>query len=134
LNEFQLTSAQREILFEIPTRFPLSELDRVWIFAAHVGKLRETGLFVVSLLPAAEQETSHRTLHTVRYRVDGSQGKVQRVTDIAEEGRAPPERIDRVIAGVLARSGDEAGEPLLIAVEGEEAEWERGLAALTRTT
>jgi hypothetical protein len=130
MTELQLTAAQRELLLELPTRFEISKIDRIWIFTANVSKLRETGLFAISLLPAAEQETSHRSLYTFRYRVETNEGKLQRLAEIAEEGRAPPERIDRVIAGVLARSGDEAGEPMLVAIEGEEAAWQALIVSL----
>ena len=42
---------------------------------------------------------------------------------VTEEGWAPPESIDRVIAGVLSRTGEDAGEPLEERMDAGEAGW-----------
>lgn len=122
--DLQLTPSQRELLGSIPEHFPIERIDRIWLFAAHLAKARETGLFVISLLPDEDRETAQRTLFTLRYHAEPTKGGVQRTDSLSEEGAAPPERIDRVIAGVLARSGEEAGEPLVAAIEGDAAQWQ----------
>ncbi|MQA92454.1 MAG: hypothetical protein GEU90_19875 [Gemmatimonas sp.] len=126
----QLTPTQRGLLLELPEQFGVVNIDRIWIFSARPGKTRETGLFVISLLPSNEHVASHRTLFTLRYRVESINGKLQRIADRTEEGRAPPERIDRIIAGVLSRAGDDAGDPMEAVIEGDLDRWQALLAAL----
>ncbi|MEX2583987.1 MAG: hypothetical protein WD766_11970 [Gemmatimonadota bacterium] len=136
MTDLQLTTSQRELLGSLPERFAIERVDRIWIFSAHQGKLRETGLFVISLLPEPEQQTSQRTLFTLRYHTDTIKGVLQRTESLSEEGRAPPERIDRVIEGVLARAGEDLSEQLVVPIEGEVGRWDEllarvGLAGLT---
>ncbi|MEX0912102.1 MAG: hypothetical protein WD737_13415 [Gemmatimonadota bacterium] len=118
-----LTPSQRELLVSIPDRFPLARIDRVWIFSPHSGKTRETGLFVVSLLPEDAETGKQRTLFTLRYQADVVKGNLQRTDAVSEEGRAPPERIERVIEGVIARSAEEATDPVVAEIDGQEDNW-----------
>ena len=50
-------------------------------------------------------------------------GQLQIEESTAQEGWAPPERLDRVIAGVLARGGEETGEPFEAHIDGREERW-----------
>jgi hypothetical protein len=49
---------------------------------------------------------------------------------VTEEGSAPPEGIERVIAGVLARSGARFSDPLVARIEGSDDRWSQFLARL----
>lgn len=129
MSESTLTSAQQAILDSIPTRLELARLDRVWVFPPHHGKTRETGLFVISLLDRADPVSGPRTLLTLRYQAEMVNGRVTRTEQLNEEGRAPVPEIERVIAGVLARSGDESGDPEVLHVDGDPSRWQERAGA-----
>lgn len=118
----ELTPAQKETLRRLPERFPPERMDRVWIFSPQVVNARESGFLIVTLIPGSEP-VSHRTLLTVRYETETIRGRIHREERVTEEGSAPPDRIERVIAGVLVRSGDDAPEPAVAEIGGEPARW-----------
>jgi len=124
VNDLRLSNAQRRVLAALPDRLDVARIDRIWIFPPHVHRTRETGLVAISLLPAPQHETSQRSLLTLRYEANPSTGRPLREPELAEEGRAPPEHIERVIAGVLARSPDPTGDPALVTIAGEADRWQ----------
>jgi hypothetical protein len=117
-----LTPSQQELLLGLPERIPVASIDRLWIFTAHLGKVRETGLFVLSLLPDTPEDRQ-RTLMTLSYQAEVVRNKLVRTESLAEEGRAPEEQIERVIAGVVARAHEESSELVTARIEGEAAKW-----------
>jgi hypothetical protein len=125
MSHSDLTPSQRELLRILPERFPPERIDRLWLFPAHLGKDRESGFLVLALLPQLGTATAHhhRTLVTVRYEVADVKGRPQWQDRVTEEGSAPPDRIDRIIAGVLVRSGADAVEPLVEVLAGSRGRW-----------
>lgn len=119
----ELTAAQREILRHLPDSLDTDRLDRIWIFDPHIGNSRESGLFVVSLFSESRLGGEMRELITVRYTIDPQASPPSFEKAVLPEGWAPPDRIERVMAGVLARSGDAAGDPREEALEPGET-WE----------
>lgn len=105
------TAAQSEILRQLHTIIETARLDRIWIFEPHVAGSRESGLFVTSLFSASRRGGEMRELVTVRYSLEqqGARTLLEKVA--TPEGWAPPDRIERVMAGVLMRSGEQAGTP-----------------------
>lgn len=115
---------------------------RIWFFPPLRQGRRETGLLAASLaLPASTPgdegsveardggsaeardggagEEERRLLVTVRYAAQET-GKGTRFEPLLrEEGEAPPDRIPRVIHGVLRRSDAGPGEPVEVAVDGD---------------
>ncbi len=122
----ELTLAQKVTVQGLPGRFPPERIDCLWLFPPHVVKARESGFIVITLLPETEP-SHHRTLLTVRYESEPIKGRVRREERVSEEGSAPPDRIERVIAGVMARSGADAGEPILEEIRGDPTRWEEFL-------
>ena len=118
-----LSPAQIQLIRSLPERFGIERIRRVWIFAAHQGKSRETGLLVVSLLADEAGTKGLQALVTLRYTAEVVKGTLKIDDSTTEEGWAPPERIDRVIEGVLARGGEEAGEPYEARIDGDEERW-----------
>jgi hypothetical protein len=118
-----LSPSQREMLSRLPASVPIEEIDRLWLFEPQVGKTRETGLLVLSLLPQEPLFSQQRRLLTLRYSAETLRGKLHREEVLSEEGRAPSERIERVIAGVLARTGEAAGEPFSEVISGSGERW-----------
>lgn len=119
-----LSAAQAELLRRLTSRIAIEQIERLWIFPPHQGKIRETGLVVIS---TKAEETDARDIHaltTVRYVAEPIKARLQVDESYSEEGWAPADRIDRVIAGVLARSGDEVSEPLEVEIAGSSERWQ----------
>jgi hypothetical protein len=73
--------------------------------------------------PAAASKDDRRQLVTWRYEATRERGKLRRVDTITEQGRAPRDRIPRLIEGVLARLGEAAETPLVHAIAGDPGRW-----------
>lgn len=105
-------------------RVPTDRLDRLWVFPpSRLGRV-ERGLLVASLLLVDDPE--RRLLLTLRYTAEETGKGVSFVPVLQEEGVAPPDRLPRIIAGVVRRSGMDAGDPteLLVGGRGESySEW-----------
>lgn len=94
-------------------------VQHLWFFPPLRQGRRETGLLAASLVPATEStEEDRRVLVTVRYAAEATGKGVRMEPALREEGEAPPDRIPRVIAGVLQRSDVAPGDPKEVAVEG----------------
>jgi hypothetical protein len=117
------TPALRQLLLELPARIPLERLDRLWVFSPREIGGREHGLLVLALLPADAAEEPIRHLLTLRYQAQQTAAGIRRTDTLAEQGSAPPERLPRVIAGVLHRLRDESEEPLEVEVAGSPERW-----------
>jgi hypothetical protein len=117
------SEALRRLLREIPAKIPVPRIDRVWIFSPRTTAARETGLVVLSLLGEPPHGPDRRQLVTIRYVAETVRGTLRRTDQAAEEGWAPADRIPRLIAGVLARLGESAEEPVERAVGGREEAW-----------
>jgi hypothetical protein len=61
---------------------------------------------------------------TVGYVAELARAGWQITPTVTEEGWAAADRLDRVIAGVLARSGEGAGDPAEEQFDGGPADWE----------
>jgi hypothetical protein len=125
MSHTELTSSQQELLRCLPERFRPERIDRLWLFPPHLAKDRESGFLVLSLLPAADagDGADYRTLVTVRYEAEQVKGELRWQDRVTEEGSAPPDKIDRVIAGVLIRSGADAAEPIAEVLAGNPGQW-----------
>lgn len=125
-----LTPSQKEVLHAIPSRTPIEAIDRIWIFPPRHHQTRESGLFVLATNPYTPAAEGVRTLCTIRYQAEANkQGRIRRTETTTEEGSAPAERIDKVIAGVLRRDA-EPGEPWLLEVGGSPERWAEVIAEL----
>ncbi len=86
----------------------------LWIFPPLVRGRRERGLVVAS----AFAEEDRRGVHTVTYVAERT-GKGVRVDPaIAEEGEVPPDRLPRMIRGVVRRARHDLGEPRRVDISG----------------
>lgn len=121
----ELTEAQRSLIQGIPERFPPERIDRLWLFPPHHARSREMGFVVLSLIPTPGEaaNTARRVLVTIRYEAEATRNGVRREDRIVEEGTAPPERIEKVIAGVLARCGADELDPLIEEIAGQPERW-----------
>ena len=130
MTSFELTDVQRQVFLALGDKIDPARISRIWIFPAHRVKARETGLAVLALLPEDEDRSDMFSLHTLRYHAASEKGKLQLDQSLAEEGSTTADRIDRVIAGVLARSGTEPGEPFVADLGGRADAWDELLEEL----
>ncbi|MSR36722.1 MAG: hypothetical protein EXR95_08820 [Gemmatimonadetes bacterium] len=90
-------------------------IDRLWIFPPMIRGRREWGLVAVSVFSA---DGERRRLHTAPYTAERTGQGLVISHDLHEQGEAPPDRIPRVMSGVVHRSPEELGEPREVVVEG----------------
>ncbi len=110
--------------------FPADRLDRLWIFPPVRRGRREHGLLVASLLGPGGP--SRRTLVTLRYQAEETGKGVAFHPQLREEGETPPDRLPRIIEGVVRRSEMEAADPVEVRVEGDPGRFEDWLAGAER--
>lgn len=111
MNPHQVTDALRAVLLALPGHLPIEEIQRLWVFPPRELGPRESGLVVAALAtPGAPAHEPHR-IYTVEYDSDRHRPRPDPKLEVTEQGSAPHDRLDRVIAGVLARLGDERDDP-----------------------
>jgi hypothetical protein len=127
------TAPLQQLLREIPQRFPTERIDRVWIFAPREMTGKESGLVVLSLTAAqASTETVPEVRHVITWHYEAvrARGGVRRTDAVTEQGSAPPDRIPRLIEGVIARLGEAAESPITESIGGDSGRWNEFLASL----
>jgi hypothetical protein len=90
-------------------------IDRLWIFPPLIRGRREWGLVAASCYTADEDR---RRLLSAAYVAERTGQGLSVVHDLDEQGEAPPDRLPRVMDGVVRRSGEELGEPREVVVDG----------------
>jgi hypothetical protein len=117
------TEPLRRILARLPERIPPERIDSLWRFAPRDLNGRESGLLVLSLFDQAEPAAPTRELITLQYEAETVRNE-SRVTDLlTSQGRAPADRIPRLIEGVLARLEDEREDPVAEEIRGDPKRW-----------
>lgn len=117
------------LLTALAARIPPQSIDRIWLFPPRQLRGRENGLAVLALYDSRPAESGHRRLITLRYQsAPGGELPIQQ--ELVEQGVAPAERIDRVVAGVVRRLGGTSEAPAVARIEGDPARWEQMLAEL----
>ncbi len=97
-------------------RLDPARLDTLWIFPPLVKGRREWGLVVASCFATGDDR---RRLLTARYSAERTGRGLELESEITEEGEAPPDRIPRVVDGVVRRSGVQKGDPREVVIGGE---------------
>ena len=90
------------------------EIDRLWVFPPLVNKRKERGLVAVSCFT----ESGKRILYTAQYSAERSGTALNVDSEVIEQGRAPDDRLSRVIAGVVRRSEIDLGKPRMVKIAG----------------
>ena len=108
----------------IPEHIPVTSIDELWIFPPHrVGRAES----IVAVISAFEDGGDRRRIFTARCTVlRDPKGSRSVEPELAEQGIAPPDRIGRVIEGVLRRLSDElpTAPPQQVRIGGDVAQWE----------
>jgi len=106
----------------------VDRLDRLWVFPpSRLGRV-ERGLLVASLL--IPDDPDRRLLVTLRYTSEETGKGISFDPLLQEEGVAPPDRLPRIIAGVVRRSGVEGGDPTELSVGGSQDTYSHWLASM----
>ena len=92
-----------------------SEIDRLWVFPPLIVGRKERGLVAASCFT----EDGARRLYTAPYAAERTGTSLSVESGIAEEGQAPPDRLARVMQGVVRRSEIDLGEPRMVEIAGD---------------
>lgn len=115
-DESPVPEAVGRVLSLLWERLGAEKVDRVWIFPPLVRGRKEHGLVVVSGLTG---DSDRRTLYTARYSAELGGKGITFDSDLKLEGSAPPDRLPRVMDGVVRRSGLQVGEPREVSIQGD---------------
>ncbi|HET7275107.1 MAG TPA: hypothetical protein VFI91_07985 [Longimicrobiaceae bacterium] len=123
------TAALRAVIPRIEAAIPPSRIDQLWLFPPRIIGEREMGLVVMSLFSVGEDRSADRDVFTLEYQAELAR-PIPPTETLTEQGRAPADRIHRIIDGVLARTGEEGSDPDVHKIEGSEDRWRALLADL----
>lgn len=98
-------------------RLGADSLDRLWLFPPRVRGRKESGLVAASRFHPDSPE--RRFLFTAPYTSERTGQGTTVESSLNEEGEAPPDRLPRVMDGVVRRSGDEPGVPREVEIGGD---------------
>jgi len=126
LQESVVPEASGRLLALLGAQLGIPLLDRIWVFPPLVKGRREWGLVAVSLLTG---DPDRRELVTGRYSAELTGSGVIFHPEVSSEGEAPPERLPRIMDGVVRRSGLHLGLPREIRIEGDPERFENVLMA-----
>ena len=105
-------------------------VDQVWLFPPRRLAAKEAGLAVLVVTAAEEDGKERRAIFTLRYEAETGK-KAVRVDRLEEQGTVPPDRVGRIVEGVLRRlEGGEADAPDIRELRGDVDAWEALLREL----
>lgn len=99
-------------------RLGAGTLDRLWIFPPMVRGRREWGLVAASRF-LGEGADERRHLFTAPYTAERTGKGLTLDWQLVEQGEAPPDRLPRVMDGVVRRAGDDLGEAREVEIGGD---------------
>ena len=110
-------------LAAVADRVAPATVGQVWLFPPRTVGAKETGLAVLVVTPP-EEGAERRTIYTLRYEALQEKGKTVRADRLEEEGTVPPDRVGRIVDGVVRRlEGGDADAPDVRDLRGDEAAW-----------
>lgn len=120
--------AVAEALRRLAQRVPPERMDRIWIFPPLTQGRRESGVVVAGCFGAGKR----RTIVTMAYRAEETGRGITFEESFQEQGEAPPDRLPRVMDGVVARSEAGLEGPRSVRLDGDSTrfdalvvEWDR---------
>ncbi len=91
-------------------------IDCLWIFPPLARGREEWGLVAIS---GFLEDPERRRVFTARYHAWRKDGDLIMEPELSEEGEAPPDRIPRVMEGVVRRSESGLGDPRIVEIRGD---------------
>jgi hypothetical protein len=125
--ESVVPEASGRLLALLGAQLGVALVDRVWVFPPLVRGRKEWGLVAVSRLT---DDPGRRELVTGRYSAELTGGGVVFRPEVSSEGEAPPERLPRIMDGVVRRSGLHLGLPREVEIGGDSNRFESLVLAL----
>ena len=104
-------------LLSVGERLGLRSLDRLWIFPPLIRGRREHGLVTASQFHPVDQE--RRLIFSAPYAAERTGRGLEVQSTLEEQGEAPPDRVARIMEGVVKRSGEELGEARQVEILGD---------------
>ena len=120
-------------LASVVDRIPPDRVEQVWLFPPRRVGAKESGLavLVVTAGDDGDDGDAGRTIWTVRYDAEtGKGGKVQAAHALEEQGTVPPDRVGRIVDGVVRRLEAESDAPDVRELAGDPAAWRALLVEL----
>lgn len=107
----------------VAERIPPERVAQVWIFPPRQVAARETGLAVL-VVAAEDPADARRTIWTLRYEAETARnGKTTRTDALEEQGTVPPDRVNRIVDGVVQRLEAESDAPDVRDTGGDAEVW-----------
>lgn len=107
----------------VADRIPPERVAQVWIFPPRQVAARETGLAVL-VVAADDPADARRTIWTLRYEAETARGgKTTRTDALEEQGTVPPDRVNRIVDGVVQRLEAESEAPDVRDTGGDAEAW-----------
>ena len=117
-------------LASVADRIPPERVEQVWLFPPRRVGAKESGLAVL-VVTAEDDADAGRTIWTVRYDAEtGKGGKTTAAHALEEQGTVPPDRVGRIVDGVVRRLEAESDAPDVRELAGDAAEWRALLVEL----
>ena len=116
MSENPVHEAVGRVLQVILERLGAEKVDRVWIFPPLIRGRKEWGLVAVSGLT---DDPSQRVLYTARYSAELTGKGTTFESEVSLEGSAPPDRLPRVMDGVVRRSDLQLGDAKEVEILGD---------------
>jgi len=113
--------AEFRALTDLLAQVPAERVDGLWRFPPLRKGRKESGLLAAGVFPAgaAAADAGRRVLVTLSWRAEETGKGVTYESTFLEEGEAPPDRLPRVMAGVMRRMDEATGEPRYLPVAGD---------------
>lgn len=115
-------------LREVGARLGPAAIDLLWIFPPLVRGRREWGLVAAGCFDGGEA----RRLVTARYSAERTGRGLYLDTQLLDEGVAPPDRLPRVMEGVVRRGPEPLGSPRVVELGGGAEAFESLMADFPR--
>ncbi|HSU15803.1 hypothetical protein [Longimicrobium sp.] len=121
-------------LARVAPLFPAERVAQVWIFPPRRVGAKESGLAVL-VVTAEDPADARRTIWTLRYEAEaGKGGKMARTDTLDEQGTVPPDRVNRIVDGVVRRLEGEGDAPDVRELDGDAEAWHALLVELGSNT
>jgi len=91
-------------------------IDRIWVFPPLIRGRKEWGLVAVSCLT---EDPMRRELRTGRYAAELTGQGLVFAPELSTQGMAPPERLPRIMDGVVRRANLNVGVPREVSIGGD---------------
>lgn len=99
----------------VQERLGSGAVDRLWVFPPLVRSRREWGLVAAGCFEGRDA----RRLVTAAYSAERTGRGLYLEVRLLDEGVAPPDRLPRVMAGVVQRAPETLGHPRIVEIGGE---------------